>query len=139
MQVNYKKTSVSIIIVTILMFVLSTVWNLFLVDFFLPEPLPNLRSEMLHPSIFIGYLLLAILMGIVYQFYTVDFPLLKKGLIFGIFIALIWMVPANIILHSVYVLPDYTLYIDVVWALIEQGLGGLTMVYIMDTEIKFLE
>ncbi|OLS23974.1 MAG: hypothetical protein HeimC3_21990 [Candidatus Heimdallarchaeota archaeon LC_3] len=138
MLVNYKKTSVSIIIITILMFILSTVWNLYLVDFFIPEPIPNLRPEMLHSSILIGYLLLSILMGIAYQFYTVDLPILKKGISFGIFIALIWIVPANIILHGVFIVPDFTLYIDISWGLVEQGLGGLTMAYIMDSEIKIL-
>jgi hypothetical protein len=139
MVLNYKKTSVAIIFVAFLMFILSTVWNLYLVDFFIPEPIPNLRSEMLHASIFTGYLLLSLLMGIAYQFYNVDFPILKKGLIFGIFFALVWMVPANIILHSVYILPDFTLFIDVSWALVEQGLGGLIMVFIMDSEIKILQ
>ena len=133
MSVNYKKTSVSILVVALLMFILSTVWKLYVVDYFLPESLSNLRAEIVYTSIFVGYLLLAFLMSIMYQFYNVNYSRLKKGMTFGIFIALIWMVPANIILHAVYIVPDFTLYIDVAWALIEQGLGGLAMVYIMES------
>lgn len=114
------------------MFVLSTVWNLYLVDYILPGPVDNLRAEMLHVFILIAYLLLALLMAIAYNFYNVEYPVIKKGILFGLYISLIWMVPVNIIAHSVYLLPDFTLPIDIGWAFVEQTSGGLVMALIME-------
>ena len=91
---------------------------------FLRNP-PNLALT------FAGFLLLACLMSWAYRRFvpTVTSPT-RSGLLLGVTFAVLWLMPYSIVLFSVYRFPYAALAIDLPWALVEQGLGGLVMALI---------
>jgi hypothetical protein len=76
--------------------------------------------------IVLGYVALAVLMAWVYPHYRVgDGPVWQRGLRFGIIMGLLWIFPLSLVLHGVYRLPFTVVVIDTLWALVEQGAGGV--------------
>ncbi|QIL21089.1 hypothetical protein [Thermomonas sp. HDW16] len=120
----------SAILSAIVMFCLAGLFNGVLAKEFIQT---HVNASMLRETpnlalIFIGYLLLATLMVLAYRKATL--PVLapmKRGLTVGLAFAVIWLVPYSLVLFSVYRFPYEALAIDLPWALVEQGLGGLVI------------
>lgn len=76
--------------------------------------------------IFLGYLVLAILMSLIYPrvIFKANSPALS-GLRFGIIAAVCWLVPYSLVLFGAYNFPYLALPLDIGWALIEQSVGGV--------------
>ena len=55
--------------------------------------------------------------------------ILWRGLQFGAVMAFVAMVPFNLIIQGVYDFPLSAIPMDILWALVEQGLGGLTIAF----------
>lgn len=76
----------------------------------------------------LGYVALAVLMAWVYPHYLVgDGPVWQRGLRFGVVMGLLWIFPLSLVLHGVYRLPFMIVVIDTLWALVEQGAGGVVI------------
>jgi hypothetical protein len=84
--------------------------------------------------IFAGYFALAVLMVLLYHFVELEGSVLKKGLILGIFVALFAFFPYNLILHSAYNFEEAALVYDTVANLVEEGVAGIVMVYLLETD-----
>jgi len=75
-----------------------------------------------------GYLLLGFLMTLIYPYVKGSTPpSLKSGAVFGVVTGVVWMMPYSLVLFGVYRFPYLAIPVDFVWALIEQGIGGLVM------------
>ena len=80
---------------------------------------------------FVGYLLLASLMAWTYRrFVPVAAQPFTSGLKLGLFFAVAWLMPYSVVLFSVYAFPYQALAVDLPWALVEQGAGGVVMALI---------
>jgi hypothetical protein len=78
--------------------------------------------------VFFGYLVLALLMAILYRrLVRVDGSPAWSGLRFGMVTAVCWLMPYSLVLFGVYKFPYVVLPLDFVWALVEQGVGGLVI------------
>jgi uncharacterized membrane protein YidH (DUF202 family) len=81
--------------------------------------------------VFFGYLVLAVLMAVIYQRYVrLNGSPAWNGLRFGMATAVCWLMPYSLVLFGVYNFPYIVLPLDFVWALIEQGVGGLIIGFI---------
>jgi hypothetical protein len=90
------------------------------VDPTLLRPTPNL------PLIFLGYLLLATVMTVLYR--RVALPVASPALAgfkMGLLTAVAWLMPYSLVLFGVYRFPYSALPLDFAWAFVEQGVGGL--------------
>jgi hypothetical protein len=87
-----------------------------------------LRSPPNMVLVFLGYLLLACLMSVLYRRVvgSTDSPA-WSGLRFGLVAAVCWLMPYSLVLFGVYSFPYVALPLDFAWALVEQGAGGLVI------------
>jgi hypothetical protein len=75
-----------------------------------------------------AYVVLAVLLSALYpRFRNSGKTVLGKGISYGVMMALLWMLPLNLVLHGVYDFPFQALFMDTGWALVEQGLGGIVI------------
>ncbi|MEW5979907.1 MAG: hypothetical protein AB1898_29270 [Acidobacteriota bacterium] len=122
----------------VVMFGLAGIFNTFLIADLLRQNVNPvmLRTPQNRLLIGLGYLVLALLMTALYpRIARADHPVFLRGLLFGMIIGLLWMLPMSLVLHGVYNLPGMALLLDTAWALIEQGLGGvvIAVIYGRDT------
>jgi hypothetical protein len=82
--------------------------------------------------VFVGYVVLAALMsGLYLKFGPFSSSRTWSGLRFGWLIAVLWLMPYSIVLFGVYRFPYAALPLDFAWALVEQGVGGVIIAFIM--------
>ena len=130
MQVNTKTFIASFIAAFAAMFALSVLfYTLILGDTISSHIDPAfLRQPPGYCCIVLGYVALAVLMAWVYPHYRVGGgPIWQRGLSFGIIMGLLWVFPQSLVLHGVYRLPFTIVVIDTLWALVEQGIGGVVI------------
>ena len=73
-----------------------------------------------------GYFVLALIMTSIYpKFHRLGSSPALSGLLFGAAAGVCWLMPYSLVLFGVYKFPYAVLPMDFVWALIEQGAGGL--------------
>jgi hypothetical protein len=78
--------------------------------------------------VFFGYFVLALLMAILYRrFVGVRHSPAWNGTCFGMAAAVCWLMPYSLVLFGVYNFPYVVLPMDFLWALVEQGVGGLVI------------
>jgi hypothetical protein len=78
--------------------------------------------------VFFGYFVLALLMAILYRrFVRVSRSPAWNGTCFGMVAAVCWLMPYSLVLFGVYNFPYVVLPMDFLWALVEQGIGGLVI------------
>jgi hypothetical protein len=112
------------------MFSLAGLYTGFLAKAFIES---NVNSSMLRAPpnlylVFFGYLVLSFLMTIAYQrFVTVKGSPAWCGIRFGMMSGVVWLMPYSLVLFGVYNFPYIVLPVDFIWALVEQGLGGLVI------------
>lgn len=93
-------------------------------------------SALLKPSlgfscITLGYIALAVLMAWVYPHYRLDpGPFWQRGLQFGVVMALLWIFPLTLVLHGFYRFPFSLVLLVTMWALVEQGAGGIVIAWV---------
>jgi len=123
-----KKYLLPVLGTFISMFILSSIWNLFIVRNFVEGNVSIARAEPMIAFVAAGYLLLAIFMMYLYpKMIQTRESILINGFKFGALIGLLWMLPFNIVLHGVYDFPQIALVIDTAWSIIEQGMGGIVL------------
>ena len=78
--------------------------------------------------VFVGYLVLAALMSVIYQrVVRVNGSPAWCGVRFGMVAGVCWLMPYSLVLFGVYSFPYAVLPLDFAWALVEQGVGGLVI------------
>lgn len=88
---------------------------------------PMLRTPPNFTLIVAGYLLLGVLMAWLYPkvSFAASIGIVRRGLLFGAAVAILWLWPYSLVLFGVYRFPYAALPLDFSWALAEQGVGGL--------------
>ena len=130
MQVDTKTFVKAFVVVFAAMFGLSLLfYSLILGDTISTRVDPAfLRDTPGLGCITLGYAALALLMAWVYPHYRVgEGPVWQRGLRFGVVMGLLWIFPLSLVLHGVYRLPFLMLVVDSLWALVEQGVGGIVL------------
>jgi hypothetical protein len=95
------------------------------------RPAPNLGL------VFAGYAVLALLMTLTYaRWVRVTGSPAWVGVRFGLLCAIWWMMPYTLVLFGVYRFPYAVLPMDFVWALVEQGMGGLIIGLVLGNTAK---
>ena len=112
------------------MFLLAGVWNWFIVREYVVQDVPILLETPNMVFLVAGYLVLSFLMVSLYPRFSKGGNFLIEGLKFGVIISLLWMLPFNLVLHGVYEFPKIVLVVDALWALVEQGAGGIAIAFI---------
>jgi len=75
-----------------------------------------------------GYFVLSLLMVLLYpRLIRAGGSPAMKGLFFGMRAGICWLMPYSLVLFGVYKFPYIALPMDIAWALIEQGIGGLVI------------
>jgi len=83
----------------------------------------------------VGYVFLGLLMTLIYPHIKGLNGSLKSGILFGMACGAMWMMPYSIVLFGVYRFPYIALPVDFVWALVEQGVGGLIVGAVMKNRL----
>jgi hypothetical protein len=90
----------------------------------------NMRAEPDMPWVVAGYLVLGLLMAYLYPKLAGEGSPIEVGLKFGVLIALLWTLPLTLVLQGALEQDSTTHLIDLVWHLLEQGVGGVVMAYL---------
>ena len=125
-----KKTIFAVIAASAVMFSLAGFYTGVLAREFIATHVDQalLRTPPNLVLVFFGYFVLALLMALLYaRFVRVTGSPAWAGLRFGIMAAVCWLMPYSLVLFGVYKFPYVALPLDFVWALVEQGMGGLVI------------
>lgn len=115
------------------MFLLSGLFNGIIISSFIEN---NISSNLIResPNMFLiglGYAVLSSIMAFFYpRFIKPRNSTWMSGLTFGMIMGVVWLLPYSLVLHGVYTFPPMALLIDPFWALIEQGVGGISIALI---------
>jgi len=113
------------------MFVLSTIWYLFLMaDFFAQHRPAIARAAALIQYIVLGYLILAALMTFVYQMTNKTGRPAAHGFKVGALLGLIYFFPLSFGLYAIWQISAPAFLVDSLWHLFEQGVGGVVFAQI---------
>ena len=132
---NFKKFAVATVLSFVVMFLLAGLWNGLIVGSLVQVNIDPalLRDQPMIGFIIAGYVVLAVLMSALYpRFRNSGKTVLGRGISYGVMMALLWMLPLNLVLHGVYEFPFHALFMDTGWALVEQGLGGIVIVAVYE-------
>jgi len=112
----------------LIMWLLSGLWHVLIMgDFYAKYEGPSAYESPQMLFIIIGYAILALLMVYIYiQGYKGGSPL-KEGLRFGVVIGLLWILPLNVIIYAVKETSGTFIVVDVLWHIVEQGIGGIVI------------
>lgn len=125
-----KKIIIAFLLSFMVMFGLAGLFSSLIVNEYISN---NILPQMLKPQpnmiyIIAGYMLLSFLMVMLYpKLVNSEQSSVKSDFLFGAFISVLWLLPITLVLHGVYNFPTLSLLIDSSWALLEQGLGGMTI------------
>ncbi len=127
----------STILAFIVMFILGGLWHaVLMVDFYKELLTPESREPHQIQFIASGVFLLALSMAYLYpKGYRGGSPI-KEGLVFGVIMGLIWIIPHGLVMHGMTATSGKLLLVDGLWHLFEQGMGGIVIasVYGRDSE-----
>ena len=125
-----KKTLFATIAASVVMFSLAGLYTGVLAhDFIVNHVDPTLlRTPPNLTLVAFGYFVLALLMALLYpRLVRVSGSSAMCGLRFGLVAGVCWLMPYSLVLFGVYKFPYVALPLDFVWALVEQGIGGLVI------------
>jgi hypothetical protein len=123
---DYKRSAVAVILGFIVMFALSLAWNALVVGDLARRYGPSVvRDAPMIQWVVIGYLILSLLLTVAYERSRMSGPRVIRGLIIGIFVGLLWSLPAGFVLHGVTEYSLLQVIVNSVWALVEVGAGGI--------------
>ncbi|MEE9448992.1 MAG: DUF2177 family protein [Ignavibacteriaceae bacterium] len=125
---NSKKFLFALLGGFLVMWLLAGLWHVLIMgDFYAKYAGPSTFEEPKLLFIALGYAILALLMVYIYiQGYKGGSPL-KEGLRFGVLMGLLWILPINVVMFGVREISSTVIVVDVIWHLVEQGVGGIVI------------
>ena len=131
---NTKKWLLGGLASLIVMLVLSFLWYQVIMGGFYKEKtadVARVQMETTHwLALVLGYLFLAFLMSYIYPIGYKGGSPAKEGLRFGIIVGLLVWLCANVILFAVYKLLLVGIVVDILYHVVEQGVGGIVIAFI---------
>lgn len=113
------------------MFLLSWVWHeLLFADFYADTSPGSFREAPLLWAVGLGYAVLALLMAWMFPKGYQGGSSVAEGVRFGMVMALVWILPLQLVLFGVLDFSIIHTAVDVPWHLVEQGIGGALIGFI---------
>jgi uncharacterized membrane protein len=131
---NVKKWFLAGLVGFVVMFILSGLWYMLIMDAFYREQVGALMREQ-YNFIFIvlGYLVMAFLMSYIYPIGYKGGSPAKEGLRFGVLIGLLVWLSSNLILYGAHNMTLSATLVDSGWHVVEEGIGGLVIALVYGT------
>jgi len=131
---NVKKWFLAGLVGFVVMFILSGLWYMLIMDAFYREQVGALMREQ-YNFIFIvlGYLVMAFLMSYIYPIGYKGGSPAKEGLRFGALIGLLVWLSSNLILYGAHNMTLSATLVDSGWHVVEEGIGGLVIALVYGT------
>ena len=131
---NVKKWFLAGLVGFVVMFILSGLWYMLIMDAFYREQVGGLMREQ-YNFIFIvlGYLVMAFLMSYIYPIGYKGGSPAKEGLRFGVLIGLLVWLSSNLILYGAHNMTLSATLVDSGWHVVEEGIGGLVIALVYGT------
>jgi hypothetical protein len=125
---NAKKFLMALVGGFLVMWLLSGLWHVLIMgDFYSSNAGPSAYEEPKMIFIILAYAVLTLLMVYIYpQGYKGGAPL-KEGIRFGATIGLLWVLPMSVVMYAVQETSGTLVIVDVVWHIVEQGVGGIVI------------
>ena len=125
-----QKTLYAFVAGFVVMYTLAGIWNMFLVARFFTTTLSIGEGHPIMAYVFSAYLVLSLIMAYLFPRLKIDGSWTSRGLKFGVVMGILWVVPFDLLIHGAFRYPSIALITDTLWAIIEQGLGGLVISYV---------
>ena len=123
---DYKRFVTAVILGFIVMFALSLAWNGLVVGDLARRYGPTMvRDAPMIQWVVIGYLVLSLLLAVAYDRSKLGGPRMLRGAKVGMFVGILWSLPAGLVLHGVAEYSLLQVIVSSVWALVEVGAGGI--------------
>ena len=123
---NCKKLILATVLGFVVMFLISGLWYLIIMKGYYNEQFPEVfRQESKMIWIAIGYLVGAFLLALIYPIGYKGGAPMSEGLRFGILMGLFIALPMGLTLYGVYTIPLIPSIINIVYQVVEKGIGGL--------------
>ena len=131
---NVKKWFLAGLVGFVVMFILSGLWYMLIMDAFYREQVGALLREQ-YNFIFIvlGYIVMAFLMSYIYPIGYKGGSPVKEGLRFGVLIGLLIWLSSNLILYGAHNMTLSASLVDSGWHVVEEGIGGLVIALVYGT------
>ena len=131
---NVKKWFLAGLVGFVVMFILSGLWYMLIMDAFYREQVGALMREQ-YNFIFIalGYLVMAFLMSYIYPIGYKGGSPAKEGLRFGVLIGLLVWLSSNLILYGAHNMTLSATLVDSSWHIVEEGIGGIVIALVYGT------
>ncbi len=131
---NVKKWFLAGLVGFVVMFILSGLWYMLIMDAFYREQVGALMREQ-YNFIFIvlGYIVMAFLMSYIYPIGYKGGSPAKEGLRFGVLIGLLVWLSSNLILYGAHNMTFSATLVDSGWHVVEEGIGGLVIALVYGT------
>ena len=131
---NVKKWFLAGLVGFVVMFILSGLWYMLIMDAFYREQAGALmREEYNFIFIVLGYLVMAFLMSFIYPIGYKGGSPAKEGLRFGVLIGLLVWLSSNLILYGAHNMTLSATLVDSGWHVVEEGIGGLVIALVYGT------
>ena len=123
---NCKKLILATVLGFVVMFLISGLWYLIIMKGYYNEQFSEVfRQESKMIWIAIGYLVGAFLLALIYPIGYKGGAPMNEGLRFGILMGLLIALPMGLTLYGVYAIPLIPTIINIVYQVVEKGIGGL--------------
>ena len=123
---NVKKWFLAGLLGFVVMFILSGLWYMLIMDAFY-------REQYNFIFIVLGYLVMAFLMSYIYPIGYKGGSPAKEGLRFGVLIGLLVWLSSNLILYGAHNMTLSATLVDSGWHVVEEGIGGLVIALVYGT------
>ncbi len=123
---NVKKWFLAGLVGFVIMFILSGLWYMLIMDSFYREQVGALmREQYIFIFVLLGYLVMAFLMSYIYPIGYKGGSPAKEGLRFGVLIGLLVWLSCNLVLYGAHNMTLSVTLVDSGWHIVEEGIGGL--------------
>jgi len=131
---NVKKWLLAGLVGFVVMFILSGLWYMLIMDaFYRGQCGAVMREQFNFISIVLCYLVMAFLMSYIYPVGYKGGSPVKEGLRFGVLIGLLVWLSSNLLLYGAHNVTLTATLVDSGWHIIEEGIGGIVIALVHGT------
>ena len=131
---NVKKWFLAGLLGFVVMFILSGLWYMLIMDAFYRAQVGALmREQYCFTFIVLGYLVMAFLMSYIYPIGYKGGPAVKEGVRFGVLIGLLVWLSTNLVVYGAHNMTLCATLVDSAWHVVEEGIGGLVIALVYGT------